>query len=242
MDRFLRPCLAEMIGTFFLCFIVAGAICSDALMPGTLGIIGVALAYGLILSLAVTATVNASGGHLNPAITITQWVLGKIDTPQMIYYVVAQLLGALIAGMFLTLMFASSADVMAAGLGTPHLSDKIGIGGFNRFLMATVIEMVFTFVMVFIFFATVVDPRGHKVAGFGVGLAAAAAYLVAGSLTGAALNPARYFGVAFWEAGVKADFSKLGDFPVYITGPILGALGAGWIYSNYLMTPPKTSS
>lgn len=242
MDRYLRPCMAEMIGTFFLCFITAGAICTDAMNKGALGLVGIALAYGLILSLAVTATVKASGSHLNPGITITFWVLGKIDTPQMLFYVLSQILGALVAGMFITLIFGASADALAAGLGTPHISDKIVNEGMGRFLLATVIEMVMTFVMVFLFFCTIVDPKGQKVAGFGVGLAAAACYLVGGTLTGAALNPARYFGLAFWEAGTKSDFSRLSDFPVYITGPILGALAAGWLYSNYLMSADQKSS
>src|SRR5262245_28865370 len=99
MDRYLRSCLAEMVGTFILCFIGAGAICATAATPGQSGLVAIALAHGIALAVGVTAAMGVSGGHCNPAVTVTFWVLGKMDTAQAAYYIVSQLLGALIAGL-----------------------------------------------------------------------------------------------------------------------------------------------
>lgn len=242
MDKFFRPCVAELIGTFLVCFIAAGAICSGAIAPGSGSLLGAAVAYGAIMGIAVSATMYTTGGHLNPAITITKWVLGKIDTPQMLYYVAAQLLGALIAGGVIALVFGATVALTNAQLGTPHVSPDLTVavaGDLSRYAMASVIEAVLTFILVFAFFGTVVDPRGPKIGGFGVGLAIMADVLVGGPLTGAAMNPARYFGLAFWEAGVTGEFSRMRDFPVYIVGPVLGAITAGWVYTAFIMEPAK---
>jgi aquaporin TIP len=248
MDKHLRPCIAEMLGTFLLCFIGAGVICTDALMrngnpnnPAGPGLIGIALANGIALAIAVSATMNISGGHINPAVTICMWVLGKIDTPQMVAYVVSQMLGALIAGFFIIVIFnnsvAANPDI---GYGTPH----VGIGKFtstsaNIYWMAALIELILTFILIFAYYGTTIDLRAPKIGGFGAGLALHCCILLGGPLTGAAMNPARYFGIGLWEAGASGDFGRLKDFYVYIIGPVLGAILAGWLYSTYVMPPEK---
>lgn len=234
MDKYLRPCLVEMIGVFLLCFLGAGAICANAVSGGQVGQVGIALAYGLGMAIVVTAALSISGGHVNPAVTITMWVLGKIDTIQMVYYIAAQLLGGLIAGAFIALIFGGSGEALRAGLGTPHIANAITTTGYQRILMAGLIEALLTFGLVYAYFATAIDPKAPKVAGFGVGVAAVAGVLVGGLLTGAAMNPARYLGVAVWEAGITG-FSAMHDFTVYIAGPILGAIAAGWLYSSYIL-------
>jgi glycerol uptake facilitator-like aquaporin len=103
------------------------------------------------------------------------------------------------------------------------------------------IEIVVSFLLVFTFFGTVVDPRAPKLGGFAVGLIICAGFLVAGPLTGAAMNPARAFGPAIWEAGVKADFGLLKEFLVYLIGPVVGGILAGGLYLNLIM-PPETPS
>jgi MIP family channel proteins len=243
MDKHLRPCLVEMIGVFLLCFLGAGAACTDAVTGGRIGVLGVALAYGMAMALGVTAALNISGGHLNPAVTITKWVLGKIDTMQMLYYIAAQLLGGLIGGAFIALIFGASGAALEAGLGAPHIQATITTTGYQRILMAGLIEALLTFVLVYAMFATMFDPRAPKVAGFGAGLAVVVGVLVAGPLTGAAMNPARYLGVAVWEGGIRG-FSSMNDFTVYIAGPILGGIAAGWIYTGYILPkePAKTET
>jgi glycerol uptake facilitator-like aquaporin len=168
--------------------------------------------------------------------------LGKIDTPQMLYYVAAQLLGGLIAGGLITLIFGATVALTNAQLGTPHVSPDLTVavaGDLSRYAMASVIEAVLSFIVVFAFFGTIVDPRAPKIGGLGIGLAIVSGVLVAGPLTGAAMNPARYFGLAFWEAGVTGEFSRMRDFPVYIVGPVLGAITAGWVYTAFILEPAK---
>src|SRR5262249_37778521 len=157
MDKHLRPCIAELLGTFLLCFVGAGVICMDAVMradnpnnSAAPGLIGIALASGIAMALAVTTTMNVSGGHINPAITICMWVLGKIDTPQMVAYVVAQLLGGLIAGFFIVVVFYGSAAAKEpAHFGTPHVGITNFIYKDNAMWMAALIELVLTFIFAF---------------------------------------------------------------------------------------------
>jgi aquaporin Z len=250
MDRLLRPCIAELIGVFILTFIGGGAICTDAFLTASLkpgiGLLGIAVANGVALAIAVSATMNVSGGHINPAVTTAMLFLGKIDGKRAFCYIFSQLMGGIIAGFFLTVIFGFTKVVTSdVGLGTPHAAPLAGL--FNRevdvqlIALATLIEMVLTFILVFAVFGTVVDPRAPKIGGFGVGLAIMIDILVGGPLTGAAMNPARYFGTALWEAGVRADFSRLGDCYIYIVGPVLGAVLAAWIYSSWVMEPGTTA-
>ena len=246
MDKNLRPCIAELLGTFVLCFLGAGVICMDAVMRSNAataaaapGLLGIALAYGIAMAIAVSATMHISGGHLNPAVTICMWVLGRVDTFQMISYIVSQLAGAMIAGGFIIIIFQKSV-ASNAGYGTPH----VGIAAFtqteaNTMWMACLIELILTFILVFAIFGTVIDRRAHHIAGFGIGLAILCDVLVGGPYTGAAMNPARYFGLAVWEAGATADPTRMRDFYVYIIGPVLGAILAGWVYTSFVLSPEQ---
>ena len=83
-----KKCAAEAIGTFMLCFIGAGAIVSAGLFGG-IGLVGVAIAHGLALSIAVSATMNVSGGHLNPAVTVAMLATGRIRGSSGVAYIVA---------------------------------------------------------------------------------------------------------------------------------------------------------
>lgn len=242
MDRLFRPCVAELVGCLLLCFLGAGVLCMQAIVPAGASSLAGALAYGLGVAVAVTATVQLSGGHVNPAVTVTQWVLGKIDTVPMLYYLAAQLLGAVLGGGLVAMIFGATVALPNAHLGTPHVSPDLSValaGDLSRFAMAALIEAILTFIIVFTWYATACDAQAGRVSGLATGLATAAAVLVAGPLTGAAVNPARYFGLAVWEAGISGEVSRMRDFPVYIVGPVLGAIAAGWLYSTWLMPAAK---
>lgn len=244
MDKYLRVCVAEMVGTFFLTFLGAGAICTDA-ATGKVGLLGVAVAHAIALGVGVSVTMNISGGHLNPAVTLTMWVFKKIDTDKAIYYIVSQLIGAIIAGGLVLVFFGTSYALSDASLGTPHLSQSLremasGTWGGPQ-MMAIGIEIVLTFVLVFTVFGTAIDPRAPKIGGIAIGLIYGAGVLVAGPLTGAAMNPARAFGPAIWEAGVRADFSLLKEQLVYLIGPVVGGILAGGLYLNFIMPPEAPS-
>ncbi len=216
-----KECAAELIGTFALCFIGAGAICTNALTRGQVGLIGIAMAHGLVLSIAVSCTMAISGGQLNPAVTAALWATGRIkDAAEVAQYMVSQLVGAILAGFALKGLY-PAAVWQSVHLGAP----AIGYG--LTPVQGTFIEAILTFFLVFAVFGTAVDSKAPKLGGFGIGLTIAFDILMGGPLTGAAMNPARAFGPAlaagFWD-----------NQAVYWIGPILGGLAAGWVYDKFL--------
>ncbi|MCS7159322.1 MAG: aquaporin [Gemmatales bacterium] len=244
MRNLLAPCLAELIGVFFLTFLGGGAICVNELLPPEqkFGLIGIALAHGLALSVGVSASMNVSGGQLNPAVTITMWVYGRMETWKAVYYILFQLLGALLAGALLALIFGWSEATTQAALGTPHvgLHKLFAVLGWREYMMAIAIEIVLTALLMASIFGTAVDPRAPKIGGFGIGLTVMVDILVGGPLTGAAMNPARAFGTAIWEAAIKQGMDTLADHFVYWVGPIIGGILAGGIYINYILPEEAT--
>lgn len=225
MDRRLAaPLVAETLGTFLFVLIGAGSIVVATFAPSAApGLVGVALAHGLALAVLVSALGAVSGGHFNPAVTFALWLGGRIDARTGIAYVAAQLMGAVVAGLALRAVFPESAW-QPSHIGTPGLaagiSPAVGIG----------LEAVLTIVLVLAVFGTAVDPRGPRLGGFAIGMAVAADILVGGPLTGAAMNPARWFGPA-----VASGF--LDNAIVWIVGPLLGAAAAAAIYRWGLQEP-----
>ncbi len=233
-----KACVAEAIGTFALCFIGGGAICMTTLQGSAgAGLLGVAIAHGLILSVAVSATMNVSGGHLNPAVTVVMLVTKRIGGADGVKYIVSQLVGGTIAGALLLAVFGgllvdggTEKVVLAAGLGTPAFNPEMISAP-----KAVLVEILLTFLLVFAIFGTAVDPRAPKIGGFGIGLTIAADILMGGPLTGAAMNPARTFGTGI----VAALSGNLDVFWaqqwVYWVGPIAGAILAGVLYDKFVM-------
>lgn len=216
-----KPFLAEAIGTFGLIFFGAGSIIMNEFTGGGVGLVGIALAHGIVLAVVITATAHISGGHINPAVTIGVWIGRKIEARMAVIYIVAQLLGATVAAAFLAALYPAGA-VDAASLGTPMLAPGIGIS------TGIVIEAILTFFLVFTVFGTAVDSRAPNLGGWAIGLVLVFAILAGGPLTGASLNPARTFGPAlvggYWTGHI-----------VYWAGPILGGIVAAGIYSRLLM-------
>lgn len=214
--------LAEFIGTFTLVFAGIGAIAVAT--EGSAGLLAIALAHGLALVIMVTATAAISGGHLNPAVSFGMWLAGKLRLSSLIGYVIAQVLGALAAT---TLILVAIPDlVRAASFGTPALAPDVGIGS------ALILEAVFTFFLVFTVYGTAVDRRAPKVGGLFIGLSVTMGILVAGPLTGAALNPARHLGPALVAGG---EF--LSQAWLYWVGPLLGGALAGLVYRGVFEEP-----
>jgi MIP family channel proteins len=181
---YLRRGTAEFIGAFALTFFGVGAI-----MVGSAGLLGVALAQGLAIGLMVTALGHISGGHFNPAITLGFVVTRRIDPRLAIVYWFNQFAGACVAALLLWWIFPADA-IAPTRLGAPILHPAIGNGA------GLVLEAIMTAFLVIAVFATAVDPRGafKAVAGFGIGLVITMDVLAGGPLTGAAMNPARAFG------------------------------------------------
>ena len=213
-----RALVAEAVGTFMFVSIGAGSIVADVMTNGKIGVVGIALAHGLALAVAVSSFGAISGGHFNPAVTLGLWVAGKHPRARVLTYWGAQAAGALAAGLFLRIAFdhvPAAAD--ATKLGTPVLAPGLAI------LTAIVIELVLTVFLLWAVFGTAVAPNAPRIAGFGIGLTVAADILVGGPLTGAAMNPARWLGPA-----VAAGFFT--NWSVYLIGPLVGSALAGLSY------------
>lgn len=211
-----RAAVAELVATFALIFIGAGAVILNA--NGQLDLTGVALAHGLVLAIMVSVTAHLSGGLVNPAVTIALWTTGKLPTIRTIVLIAAQLVGAAI-GAFLLKALVPSELFDAGGAGAPALGPGIAAG------KGILIEAVTTFFLVFAVFGTAVDDRGpfSKTAGLTIGLVLAFDIMAVGPYTGAAMNPARWFGPAL--AGGLWD-----DWYVWIVGPVAGGIIAGVLY------------
>jgi aquaporin Z len=244
MYKSLRPYVAEMIGTFALVFLGAGAVCTSVLTSDItlFGVTGIALAQGLVLAVMVTATMNVSGGYLNPAVSIVLWVLRRIDTNKLGWLLLAQFLGAILAGGLLCL-YCGPGTMNAAHYGNPqvaagfeHVSPESTDLTVRGMATAAGVELVLTFLLTFAIFATALDPRAPKLGGLGVGFMMVAIVLMGYNLTGAGVNPARCLGTFIWAWGGQAPRPdpRLHVF-VYWVGPIVGALLAGWVYTYLVM-------
>ena len=220
----IQPLLAEFLGTFFFCFAGIAAILSATPAVGSgAGIVGIALAHGLALSVAVNAFGGISGAHFNPAISIGFFVTGRLPLIALGPYIAAQLTGATAAALICRLMFPVEA-VIQAQLGLP-------LPAVWAPPMAVLVgEFVMTFLLMIAIFGTVVDARGQgvNIGGFGIGLTVAFNILAGGALTGASMNPARSFGPAL----VVANFAW---HWLYWVAPIAGACAAAIVYEMVLL-------
>jgi MIP family channel proteins len=219
--KMLRPLVAEFIGTFFLCFACFGAIVTETYRAGSVGLIGIAFAQGIALAVAVSATMNVSGGHLNPAVTLGLLSIGRIDLKGAGGYIVAQLLGAIAAAFAIKGLYPEMAGLISA-YGAPKLANDVSL------VQGIVIEAIATFMLAFAVMGTAADARAPRMGGLFVGLTLFFCVLAMGNMTGGALNPARAFApelVAWnWTGAV-----------VYWIGPILGAVLAAQVYERVLM-------
>jgi MIP family channel proteins len=217
-NRLTSVLVAEALGTFLFLFVGMGAVITAGWIQGddSGGLVGIALAHGLALAVLVSALGPISGGHFNPAVTFAVWITGRIDAVRAALYVAAQLVGAVLAGLALRAVFNEAAWGPVA-LGTPTVNAGVGI------VPAILIEAILTIVLLVAVFGTAIDPRAPKIGGLAIGLAVAGDILMGGPLTGAAMNPARWFGPAV----ASGSFA---DWYVWWIGPLLGAAVAALLY------------
>ena len=220
-DNLSRALVAETIGTFALIFIGAGA---GALAIG--GLVGVALAHGLVIVGFAYAYGHISGTHINPAVTIGVWAAGKIDAGRAVSYIVFQCVGGLLGA--LALRFALGGT--ETGLGMTALAKGLRVGAATIDVTPTAglfIEAILTFFLVNTVLNAAVSGKAGNLAGLAIGLTLTFAILFGGPLTGASLNPARTLGPAI----ATGNFA---DLWVYLAGPALGALAAAGLYRGVL--------
>ena len=212
--------LAEFLGVFFLCLFGIGAIVN----VDKAGLVGIALAHGLAIFVSICAFAHISGAHFNPAVTTALAATKRIAPLDALAYIVAQLLGGLAAAALAKYIYGD-----LAANGTPGLNPAVN--GTQGIL----IEAVATFALMIVIMGVAVDSRGTfaAVAGLPIGFVIVGDIFWSGPLTGAAMNPARWFGPAL----VNGD---LGHALVWIVGPILGALVAAFAYDT-IMKPAKAA-
>jgi aquaporin TIP len=211
-----RAAVAELVATFAFVLVAAGAATTAGF---GLDLTGVALASGLALAAMVSVAARWSGGMVNPAVAVGLWIAGRLSGPRAAVLVLAQILGAVAAGYLLRYVVPGTAFDVAAG-GTPALASGVASG------KGIVVEAAATFVLVFAWFGTLADHRGppSRAAGLTVGLVLAAGIMAFGPYTGAAANPARWFGPAL-ASGVWSDWF------VWIVGPLAGGVIAAALYA-----------
>jgi MIP family channel proteins len=201
---------AEFLGTFTLVLIGVAAIINNA------GLLAVAIAHGVAIAVMVSALAGISGAHFNPAVSFAMLVTRRINLFEFLIFVAAQLAGASAAAALLKYFYAGA----AGGLGLPAVTGLTS----SKALLA---EAVATFLLVTTIFGVAVDGRGtfKSVAGLPIGLMITLDILAIGPATGAAMNPARWFGPAL----IGGHF---GSATIYIVGPLLGAAIAGIAYDQ----------
>jgi len=221
--------LAEFLGTFWLVFGGCGAAVFAAAFPELgIGFAGVALAFGLTVLTMVYAVGGISGGHFNPAVTVGLLAAGKFDGKDLVPYVVAQLVGAVVAALALYLVVSGRADFTSVGGFASNGYGEASPGGYSL-TSALVIEIILTF-----FFLIVIlgSTSGRVPAGFApiaIGLALTLIHLISIPVTNTSVNPARSTGVALFAEG-----PALAQLWLFWVAPLIGAAIAGVVYKALL--------
>ncbi len=216
---------AEFFGTFWLVLGGCGSAVLAAAFPNVgIGLLGVSLAFGLTVLTMAFAVGHISGGHFNPAVSVGLWAGGRFPANQLVPYIVAQVLGGLVAGGVLFVIASGAAGFDAAAGFASNGYGAHSPGGYSL-LAALVCEIVMTaFFLVVILGAT--DKRAPQgFAPIAIGLCLTLIHLISIPVTNTSVNPARSTGVAFFAGGLAV--SQLWLFWV---APILGAVLGASVY------------
>jgi MIP family channel proteins len=222
MIHTLRHFLAEFIGTFALVFVGGMAIMMAAYTGagGSLGLLMVALAHGLILAVMITSLMRISG-HFNPAVTIGFIVARRIGGLMAGIYLAAQILGAIVASYVLRVVVPAQLFAMTRGGGQMISLDITASQAFA-------LEAIATFFLVWVVFGTAVDPKAPRVGGFAIGLTLTLSILAIGPLTGGSLNPARSLGPAVVTGIFEGQV-------IYWLAPLFGGAVAALLYEQLFL-------
>ena len=223
MNAHTKSALAELIGTFTLVFIGAGAGATAGLSG--IGIQGVALAHGVALLVIVYAWGSVSGAHVNPAVTLGVAVTGRMPWGKAVLYWIAQFVGAVAAALLLKWLLGPDSN-LGQTVGTMTPSHSQGTAGDPAKVI--VIEAILTFFLLSAVFASGIFGRNGNVAGIAIGLVLTMDILAGGALTGASMNPARTFGPAL-------AVGDLTYFWMYLVGPAIGGVAGALLYDRVFL-------
>ena len=206
-----RRVVAEALGTFFLVLIGPGAAMVNAYTDGAIGHAGVALAFAFVVVAMIYALGHISGAHINPAVTVAFWSVGRFPGRDVLPYVLAQCAGGVAASFTLGAVLGPAGDYGAT-------LPAVGVG------RSLLVEWLLSFVLMLVIMAVATDERvASGFAGIAVGLTVGFCAMMGGPLTGASMNPARSLGPAvaggLWDAHW-----------IYWLAPITGMLVAARVY------------
>lgn len=203
---------AETIGTFCLVFAGTGAVVVDQVTGGKVGGLGVSLVFGLIVLAMIYAVGHVSGAHLNPAVTLAFYAAGRHKAGEVLPYVAAQLIGAILASLALRLLFFGQAT---------NLGLTVPMGAVGQ---SFALELIMSFMLMFTIMGVATDDRAEgDMAGIAIGGVIALEAAFGGPISGASMNPARSFSPAL----VTFDFTHQW---LYWVAPILGAVAGSLAY------------
>jgi len=204
LNNDLRLCFAEALGTFILVFAGTGAMIVNGLYGGIITHVGVAIAWGLVVMTVIYAFGDVSGAHVNPAVTVGFWLARRFPGRRVAPYIVSQCLGAILASLVLSLLFANS-----SGLGMTVPSGPA--------IQSFVVEIILTFYLMFVILSVATGSKEKGVmAGCAIGAVVGLEALFAGPVSGASMNPARSLAPAL--ASMRLEYLW-----IYLTAPFIGS-------------------
>lgn len=217
----MRNYFAEFIGTFVLVFVGTSVVTVGNPTASPLGTLGIALAFGLAVTVMAYAVGGVSGGHFNPAVTLAMVINRRLNAREGLFYVISQFIGAIVASGVLSI-FVRALKLPVHQLGQTDFP-KIGAG------TAFLVEVLVTFLFVFVIVMVTSQRFGNaQLAPLAIGLTLALMIIATINLTGASLNPARSFGPAIIAGG-----SALSHYWLYLIAPLVG--GAIASFAGILM-------
>lgn len=229
-----RKFISELVGTCLLVIFGCGtAVAMNTYVKGIYGtdlvftMVGIALAFGLVLTALAYTIGKVSGAHVNPAVSVAALIDGRISLLECVYYVVAQVLGGILGALALTWVFGGTTSLGANGYeAASALGAKI-----TTMPVALAIEIVLTFVFVLVVLSA--TKKDHCTNGIVVGLGLTLVHLFGIPFTGTSVNPARSIGPALLTKGTALD-----QLWVFIVGPLVGGILAALFY-RFVISPDE---
>ena len=218
----MKKLVAEMIGTFVLVF---GGVGTAVLAGAWVGALGVALAFGFTLLVMSYAIGPISGCHINPAVTLGMFVSKKIGGKEALLYMLAQVIGAILAAglLFIVASGAPGFDAVASGVGSNGYGGH-SPGGYEPGAVM-VIEVVLTALLMLTVLFTTDNKAAAGFAGIPIGIVLALIHLVSIPVDNTSVNPARSIGPALFQGGWALE-----QLWIFIAAPMVGAALAAIIY------------
>lgn len=229
----MRKLLAEFFGTFWLVFGGCGSAIFAAGIPNLgIGFAGVALAFGLTVLTMAYAVGHISGGHFNPAVSFGLWAGGRFPAKELLPYILAQTIGAIVAGAALYFIASGNGDFVIdntkAGAFASNGYGKFSPSGYSL-QAAFATEFLLTMFFLLIILGATDKFANGKFAGIAIGLGLTLIHLISIPITNTSVNPARSTSQALIALG-----EPLSQLWLFWLAPILGAIAAGYIYKHIL--------